>query len=142
MMKSSLKTLSRIQKVAIDEQRKLLVEQLEIEEKLNNAIKQLEQELENEKKFSAENPEVGDFGAYFKRYQKMRQQLDDALAQTEKRIEELRDIISDMFKTQKTYDIVDERRIQRLQKEEADKEQKMLDEIGTNNYITTHKGKS
>lgn len=141
-MKSSLKTLSRIQKVAIDEQRKLLVEQLEIEEKLNNAIKQLEQELENEKKFSAENPEVGDFGAYFKRYQKMRQQLDDALAQTEKRIEELRDIISDMFKTQKTYDIVDERRIQRLQKEEADKEQKMLDEIGTNNYITTHKGKS
>lgn len=141
-MKSSLKTLSRIQKVAIDEQRKLLVEQLEIEEKLNNAIKQLEQELENEKKFSAENPEVGDFGAYFKRYQKMRQQLDDALAQTEKRIEELRDIISDMFKTQKTYDIVDERRIKRLQKEEADKEQKMLDEIGTNNYITTHKGKS
>ena len=141
-MKSSLKTLSRIQKVAIDEQRKLLVEHLEIEEKLNNAIKQLEQELENEKKFSAENPEVGDFGAYFKRYQKMRQQLDDALAQTEKRIEELRDIISDMFKTQKTYDIVDERRIQRLQKEEADKEQKMLDEIGTNNYITTHKGKS
>lgn len=141
-MKSSLKTLSRIQKVAIDEQRKLLVEQLEIEEKLNNAIKQLEQELENEKKFSAENPEVGDFGAYFKRYQKMRQQLDDALAQTEKRIEELRDIISDMFKTQKTYDIVDERRIQCLQKEEADKEQKMLDEIGTNNYITTHKGKS
>lgn len=141
-MKSSLKTLSRIQKVAIDEQRKLLVEQLEIEEKLNNAIKQLEQEFENEKKFSAENPEVGDFGAYFKRYQKMRQQLDDALAQTEKRIEELRDIISDMFKTQKTYDIVDERRIQRLQKEEADKEQKMLDEIGTNNYITTHKGKS
>lgn len=141
-MKSSLKTLSRIQKVAIDEQRKLLVEQLEIEEKLNNAIKQLEQELENEKKFSAENPEVGDFGAYFKRYQKMRQQLDDALAQTEKRIEELRDIISDMFKTQKTYDIVDERRIQRLQKEEADKEQKMLDEIGTNNYITTYKGKS
>ena len=141
-MKSSLKTLSRIQKVAIDEQRKLLVEQLEIEEKLNNAIKQLEQELENEKKFSAENPEVGDFGAYFKRYQKMRQQLDDALAQTEKRIEELRDIISDMFKTQKTYDIVDERRIQRLQKEDADKEQKMLDEIGTNNYITTHKGKS
>ena len=141
-MKSSLKTLSRIQKVAIDEQRKLLVEQLEIEEKLNNAIKQLEQELENEKKFSTENPEVGDFGAYFKRYQKMRQQLDDALAQTEKRIEELRDIISDMFKTQKTYDIVDERRIQRLQKEDADKEQKMLDEIGTNNYITTHKGKS
>ena len=141
-MKSSLKTLSRIQKVAIDEQRKLLVEQLEIEEKLNNAIKQLEQELENEKKFSAENPEVGDFGAYFKKNQKMRQQLDDALAQTEKRIEELRDIISDMFKTQKTYDIVDERRIQRLQKEEADKEQKMLDEIGTNNYITTHKGKS
>ena len=141
-MKSSLKTLSRIQKVAIDEQRKLLVEQLEIEEKLNNAIKQLEQELENEKKFSAENPEVGDFGAYFKRYKKMRQQLDDALDQTEKRIEELRDIISDMFKTQKTYDIVDERRIQRLQKEEADKEQKMLDEIGTNNYITTHKGKS
>lgn len=138
-MKNSLKTLSRIQKVYIDEQRKLLNEQLDVEEKLNSAIKKLEQELENEKKFSAEHPEIGDFGAYYKRYQSVRAELEDALAQTQKRIEELRDIISDMFKEQKTYEIVDERRIERAQKQEEIKEQKMLDEIGTNNYINQHK---
>lgn len=138
-MKNALKTLSRIQKVQIDEQRKLLNEQLDVAEKLNQAIKSLEQELENEKKFSTEHPEIGDFGAYYKRYQNIRSELEEALLNTEKRIEELRDIISDMFKEQKTYEIVDKRRIERAKKQEEIKEQKMLDEIGTNNYINKHK---
>ena len=44
-----------------------------------------------------------------------------------------------MYKEQKTYEIIDENRQRRLQQEEDLKLQKQLDEIGTNNYIKTHK---
>ena len=70
MAKSSLKTLVRVQKFNIDEQRKLLNEQLEVEDKILLGIKALEDELAKEKAFAEEHPEIGDFGAYFKRYKK------------------------------------------------------------------------
>ena len=44
-----------------------------------------------------------------------------------------------MYKEQKTYDIVEENRKKAKQKEEDDKEQKSLDEIGTNKYIKDKK---
>ena len=68
-MTSSLKTLVRIQKFNIDEQRKLLNEQLDAEDKLLQALAALEDELVREKKFAEENPRIGDFGSYYKRYQ-------------------------------------------------------------------------
>ncbi len=139
-MKNSLKTLSRIQKFNIDEQRKLLVEQLEKEEKIIDGIKRLDTKFEEEKAFQAQNGGIGDFGAYVKRYLEIREEQVKILLATQKRIAEIRDIIADMFKEQKTFEIVDEQRRKRSQKETDDKEQKMLDEIGTNTYIK-HKGK-
>ncbi len=54
-------------------------------------------------------------------------------------IEKVKDQISEMYKEQKTYDIVEENRKKAKQKEEDDKEQKSLDEIGTNKYIKDKK---
>lgn len=139
-MKNSLKTLTRIQKFNIDEQRKLLVEQLDKEEKIINGIKRLDAKFEEEKAFQAQNGGIGDFGAYVKRYLEIREEQVQLLLAAQKRIAEIRDIIADMFKEQKTFEIVDEQRRKRSQKETDDKEQKMLDEIGTNTYIK-HKGK-
>ena len=81
-MKSALKTLTRIQKFQIDEQRKIL---------------------------------------------------------SEKKIEHERDVMADMFKEQKTYEIVDDQRTKRAAKEEEQKMQKVLDEIGTNSFLKNHK---
>lgn len=139
-MKNSLKTLTRIQKFNIDEQRKLLVEQLDKEEKIINGIRRLDAKFEEEKAFQAQNGGIGDFGAYVKRYLEIREEQVQLLLAAQKRIAEIRDIIADMFKEQKTFEIVDEQRRKRSQKENDDKEQKMLDEIGTNTYIK-HKGK-
>ncbi len=138
-MKSSLKTLARIQKFSIDEQRKLLNEQLDVEEKIINALAALEEELVREKKFAEENPRIGDFGSYYKRYQAKREGLEDALAKVRQKIEHIRDVISDMFKEQKTYEIVDKNRAVAQQKDKEQKMQKTLDEIGTNAYIKHHK---
>ena len=140
-MKNSLRTLSRIQKFQIDEQRKLLNEQLEKEEQLEKQLADMAAELEREKAFAGENPQVGDFGSYMKRHIERREKLENMLAGVRRRIEEIRDVISDMFKEQKTYEIVDRNRQEGVLKEEEGKMQKTLDEIGTNNYIKHHKNK-
>ncbi len=138
-MSSSLKTLQRIQKFQIDEQRKILVEWQNREEKLLNDLRRLTQEYEREKEFAEKNGMIGNFGAYTKRYLQYRDAMEQDLESTRKKIAEIRDIISDMFKEQKTYEIVERQRKEKAQKEEDLKTQKMLDEIGTNNYIKKEK---
>ena len=137
-MKTSLQTLTRIQKFKIDEQRKILVEYQNKEDELQQRLDQLNRDFENEKKTSREIGLAADFGAYVKRYLKIRESLENQLAAIRKKIEEVRDIIAEMFKEQKTYEIVDRRRKEAEEKELSDKEQKMLDEIGTNTYIKKH----
>lgn len=138
-MKSSLKTLARIQKFNIDEQRKKLNEQLAVEEKIIAGLQQLAEQFEAEKAFAREHENVGDFGAYVRRYLEQKENLEQALALVRLKIEEIRDIISDMFKEQKTYEIVDKNREERAAQEEEHKTQQTLDEIGTNNYIKHQK---
>lgn len=138
-MKSSLDTLTRIQKFNIDEQRKKLVEQLEKEEKIIQAIKDLIAAYEAEKVFTREHPNIGDFGLYTKCYLQKRDDLEVSLVAVRRKVAEIRDIIADMFKKQKTYEIVDEHRKVAAEKEIDAKEQKMLDEIGTNTYIKRNK---
>lgn len=138
-MKSSLPTLRRIQKFKIDEQRKILTEHLNKEEELMTHMKRLLQEYEREKEFARSHDSVGDFGAYTKRYLQFREYLEQALEDIRAKIAEVRDIIADMFKEQKTYEIVDQNRKDKESKEEDLKDQKMLDEIGTNAYIKRNK---
>ena len=85
------------------------------------------------------NAGVGDFGAYVKRYMQQRENLEMQIAVLEKKIEHERDVMADMFKEQKTYEIVDDQRTKRAAKEEEQKMQKVLDEIGTNSFLKNHK---
>ncbi len=134
-MKSPLRTLQRIQKFNIDEQRKLLAEQLNAEDKLLNDIKILTEQFEKEKEFARTNTNVGDFGLYTECYLKKRENLETTLISVRQKIEEIRNTITELFKEQKTYEIVDDNRKKIQQKEFETKEQNLLDEIGTNAYI-------
>ena len=138
-MKSALKTLTRIQKFQIDEQRKILSELQEKQDILQAQLEQLNRDFEQEKEFARNNAGVGDFGAYVKRYMQQRENLEMQIAVLEKKIEHERDVMADMFKEQKTYDIVDDQRTKRAAKEEEQKMQKVLDEIGTNSFLKNHK---
>ena len=135
-MKSALKTLTRIQKFQIDEQRKILSELQEKQDILQAQLEQLNRDFEQEKEFARNNAGVGDFGAYVKRYMQQRENLEMQVAVLEKKIEHERDVMADMFKEQKTYEIVDDQRTKRAAKEEEQKMQKVLDEIGTNSFLT------
>lgn len=138
-MKNSLQTLSRIQKFNIDEHRKILADLVNRQDIFKAQLGQLNKSFDEEKEFARSNFGIGDFGAYVKRYMLQREQLEIQIAAMEKQIEQERDLIADMFKEQKTYEIVDQRRTERAQKEEEQKTQKILDEIGTNAYIKNNK---
>ena len=138
-MTDPLKTLTRIQKFHIAEQRKILNELLKQQDILQEQLEQLNAAFEREKEFARTNSGVGDFGAYVKRYMQQRENLEMQISVLQAKIDTERDIMADMFKEQKTYEIVDERRTQRRQKEADDKEQKMLDEIGTNSFLKNTK---
>ena len=134
-MSKSLKTLSRIQKFKIDEQRKILAERIDKEAEIMNNIRLADEKYNAEKIFAQNNPGVGDFGAYTKRYLELRRELENSLLAVRQEIEIIRDKISDMFKEQKTFEIVERERKLAEQHEQEQKDQKMLDEIGTNTYI-------
>lgn len=138
-MKNSLKTLSRIEKFKIDEHRKILNTYLTEEERILKDLRHLFLEFEREKTFVSQNGCIGDFGAYLKRYMAFKEYLEKTLQDVRHKIEEEREMIADMFKEQKTFEIVDENRKKLAQKEEDLKDQKMLDEIGTNTYIKRNK---
>lgn len=138
-MKNSLQTLNRIQKFNIDEQRKILADLLNQQDILQAQLEQLNEAFEQEKEFARVNSGLGDFGAYVKRYMQQREDLEMKIAVLDKRIEQEREVMADMFKEQKTYEIVDRQRAERAEKEENDKEQKMLDEIGTNSFLKFHR---
>lgn len=138
-MKNSLQTLNRIQKFNIDEQRKILADLLNQQDILQAQLAQLNEAFEQEKEFARMNSGLGDFGAYIKRYMQQREDLEMKIAVLDKRIEQEREVMADMFKEQKTYEIVDRQRAERAEKEENDREQKMLDEIGTNSFLKFHR---
>ena len=118
------------------------MEKLTKEEEIIKNIQLLDKKFAEEKEFATNNPGVGDFGAYTKRYLKIRQEQEDYLQKVRQEIETIRDKISDMFKEQKTFEIVDENRKKHERFEQEQKDQKMLDEIGTNAYIKNHEATS
>ncbi len=138
-MKDSLKTLERVKKFEIDEQRRILMQKLAREESLQNSLKNLIEEYENEKEFVSQNPTLCDFGAYTDQYLKKRRALEKQIADIQNEIEQIRDIMADMFKEQKTFEIITQNRKMRKIKELDYQEQKLLDEVGTNSYIKKHK---
>ncbi len=138
-MAKSLKSLSKIQKYNIDEQRKILNGYLNEEVTIMRKLKELNENFEREKAYCEKTAELSSFGVYLKSYIDTRKHYEAELAAVKEKIEEIKDIITALYKEQKTYDIVDENREKKELKEEEIKEQQTLDEIGTNAYIRKRK---
>lgn len=137
-MKSPLKTLSKIQKFAIDEQRKKLLALQVREDELVRKLKELNEAFEREKVFATTHEDFN-FGAYLEWYLQSKELLDKELVELREQIETVRDEITALYKEQKTYDIVDENREKKKINEENAKERQHLDEIATNAYIKKNK---
>ena len=75
-MKDSLATLDRVKKFELDEQRRLLEIELDNEENLQETLRKLIEDYENEKEFIKQNPTFCDFGVYTDQYIKKRRFLE------------------------------------------------------------------
>lgn len=137
-MRNALKTLSRIKKFELDEQQRLLAIELDNEDKLQTQLQKLIECYNQEKEFVMQNPTLCDFGLYTDQYLKKRRTLEKKIQDVQNKIEQIRDVMADIFKEQKTYNLIEEHRIKQRQKELDTAEQKTLDEIGTNAYIKKH----
>lgn len=137
-MRSALKTLERIKKFELDEQQRVLRTELEHEAQLKQQLDALTECYLKEKEFVTQNPVICDFGAYTDLYLKKRKNLETQISQVQQKIEHIRDIMADIFKEQKTYNLIENNRVKAKQKEFEIAEQKSLDEIGTNAYIKKH----
>ena len=130
--------MERVKKFEIDEQRRVLLQKLAKEENLQTTLKKLIETYESEKEFMMQNPTLCDFGAYTEQYLKKRRAIEADIAALQAEIDKIRDVMADMFKEQKTFEIVTKNRHKRKMKELAEQEQKLLDEVGTNTYIKKH----
>ncbi|MBQ9235775.1 MAG: flagellar FliJ family protein [Alphaproteobacteria bacterium] len=137
-MSKALKTLERVKKFELDEQRRRLALKLDNLAKLQTALHHLNSDYEKEKEFVSRQPALYDFGAFTAQYLKKRRALEESIEKAEADISQLRDIMADVFKEQKTFEIIDNIQQKAKQKMLDDAEQKMLDEIGTNAYIKHH----
>lgn len=137
-MRNALKTLERIKKFELDEQQRLLFDEINKEEALLKQLNQLDECYLKEKEFVMQNPTLCDFGAYTEQYLKQKKNLKQQIKNVQQKIEQIREIMAEIFKEQKTFNLVDEQRKQKKQKEIDQAEQKSLDEIGTNAYIKKH----
>ena len=136
-MVKSFKTLIRVRKFELDEKRRemgvLLGELTHLEE----AARNLENQIISEQKAAADNPETAGFGyAGFARAAiTKRAQIAALITNKKKEIDDASLAVAEAFKALKTTEISEENRVAAEQAELDRKERTMLDEIGTNSFL-------
>ena len=109
-MKSPLAILNRVKKFELDEQQRILAAELDRETAMVTDLKRLNEEFEKEKAFAFAHPELCDFGLYTEQYLKKKRRMEKQLEVIRQKIESIIDIMADIFKEQKTYEIVEKNR--------------------------------
>jgi phage tail tube protein FII len=131
----SIKTLIKLSKQQLDEQRRTLVEKQKQKEQLLEYSKMMADELKVEEEFAAKNPELSiTFDSYRKSIMEKQFNIRMGVDDLDKQMIYITNKITELFGEVKRYEIVLEQQTLRELKERQDKENKILDEIGLNNY--------
>lgn len=131
-MAQDLHAVIRLRKWEIDEKRRELSVLLSEQEAVVQRRAALDEEILRENDCARSHVGEADFtlGDYAKRAHSRRQQLDHAIAEADRRVEEARDQLTEMFKDLKTFELAQEARDEAERKEREHKEQVKMDEIG------------
>lgn len=131
-MGQDLHAVIRLRKWEVDEKRRELGTLLAEQEAVIQRRAALDEEIRQENACASAHVGEADFtlGDYAKRAHARRQQLDHAVAEANRRVEEARDQLAEMFKDLKTFELAQEAREEAERKERDHKEQVKMDEIG------------
>lgn len=131
----SLKTLIRLQKQKVDELRRKMTVLENQKAQLIAQEKSLAAELERELALASQQPEMGGFfGDFAERIRRKREQVAGNIRQVDVHIADLQNMIRDAFGELKKLEISEERRKERLKREQEAKESAQLDEVAIMQY--------
>lgn len=132
----SIKTLIKINKLALDEKRQELVVLEEQKTQLLQWQKNMKEDLDKEFQFVTSNPEMSmTFDSYRKKVTQRQLNMEMVLKDLNLQIERKLQQIADLFSEVKKYEIIQQQNIAKILKEQKHKETKALDEIALNNYL-------
>jgi flagellar export protein FliJ len=134
MAMKDLHTLIRLRKWEVDERQRAVAALLRREEAILTAQRDLALEIEREKAFVGQAAvfETMTFSAYLDRCEERRVEMDNALVEARRLIEDARDELAEAYRRLKTFEVTQEMREEAEEKEAARVETIELDEIGLN----------
>ncbi|MFD1625440.1 flagellar export protein FliJ [Azospirillum griseum] len=125
----SLKTIIRLQKLQLDEKRRVLAELQNLGDRLRAEIERLKEEIAQEQATARENFAVSFTYANFAQAALERgRKLGESLAQVEVQISVATDQMAEAYQELKRYELAEEERIKREKHKLKRKEAEMLDE--------------
>ena len=131
-MAKNLKGLIRLHQWVVDEKRRKLGELLKMLAELEDQTRRLEEEVIEEQKAAAKEPETAGFlyGNYARQVIERRARLAQSIASMESQIAAAREELNESYRELKKFQVAQEVRDRRVALETARREQNVLDEIG------------
>ncbi|MDD4616163.1 MAG: flagellar FliJ family protein [Alphaproteobacteria bacterium] len=131
-MKKSLRTLIKLQKTLVDEQRQLLANLRDRHARIEREIALLQAMKAREQAAAARDPITRmTYGAFIKTVLKKEHDLDQQRQVAVMAVRRAHDRLTELFEEQKRYEVAEEQRLEEIAKEERRRETLMLDEIGS-----------
>ena len=130
-----INTLIKLHKRTLDELRRKMVSLESQKAQLQQAIRNLQQELNDEVSLGAKQPEMATFfGEFAKRIKERQEKMRDEIRLLDEQIKKLNEEIFDAFTELKKFEIAKENAQKRAAAEVARKEAVMLDEVAAQQY--------
>ena len=135
-MAKDLHSLIRLQGWQVDEKRRKLGEQLRIVESLENRVRQLQEEVVREQAAASESPEEAGviYGSFAIAVIDERKNLAESIEKAEEAVAFARDELREVYQQQRKYEMTQEARDEKEEKERKRLEQIDLDEIAAENF--------
>ncbi len=136
MAKGDLHAVIRLNKMEIDNLRRQLGDVMREEAALMARDRALDGSLAAESRLVDSHPEAAfTFSPFLAAHRKRKDEVTAALADARDRMDRLREALSDLYRTRKTYELAQEARDARADADRARKDQVALDEVG----LTMHR---
>ena len=131
----SVKTLIKLQKSKVDEQRRVIAEHQKALDRVEQELVELAAQQAREQEVAREKPEQAlTYGQFIKWALQRTQDLHNARAAILQALENEREVLALLFEEQKRYEIVDANREQAEALAEEKREQAALDETAVMNF--------
>jgi len=136
----NLKTLVKLQKTKVDEQRIVLLKVQTILDEIIISIENLEKDKKKQEELLHKEPEVGmTYADYLNQYINKKEHLHKKKESTQYAVDLARNQLAELFEEQKRYEIALQKRIDEAKQEEQRKERLYLDEVGSTSFLRKKK---